>query len=69
MVACIAFDEAGGLIAGMESGIFALRSTKPAQASTRSCSPRRAESWRGMRFNDGRCDRQGRFWSGTMRWT
>ena len=20
----------------------------------------------GMRFNDGRCDRQGRFWAGTM---
>jgi sugar lactone lactonase YvrE len=28
--------------------------------------PRRPELGPGMRFNDGRCDRQGRFWSGTM---
>ncbi|WP_426193451.1 SMP-30/gluconolactonase/LRE family protein [Massilia sp. DWR3-1-1] len=66
MVACIALDEQGDLIAGMESGIFQLRLDEASQAvaATRLAAP--AGSMAGMRFNDGRCDRQGRFWSGTM---
>jgi sugar lactone lactonase YvrE len=66
MVACIALDEQGDLVAGMESGIFRLRLDEagPAVEATRLATP--AESMAGMRFNDGRCDRQGRFWSGTM---
>ena len=66
MVACIALDEEGGLIAGMESGIFHLRLEEggPAVKARRLAAP--AEDMAGMRFNDGRCDRQGRFWSGTM---
>lgn len=66
MVACIALDDAGALIAGMESGIFRLRLAEdgPAVDAERLAAP--AESMAGMRFNDGRCDRQGRFWSGTM---
>jgi sugar lactone lactonase YvrE len=70
MVACIALDEAGdpgcSLIAGMESGVFRLR-LNPDDATVdarRLATP--GESMDGMRFNDGRCDRQGRFWSGTM---
>ena len=70
MVACIALDEAGdsgySLIAGMETGIFRLR-LNPDDATVdarRLGAP--PESMAGMRFNDGRCDRQGRFWSGTM---
>ena len=66
MVACIAFDQGGDLIAGMESGIFHLR--LPDEGATvearRLAAP--SENMAGMRFNDGRCDRQGRFWSGTM---
>ena len=64
MLACIARTE-GGWVAGMESGIFQLR----AQADGRLDSRRRAtveHPHHGMRFNDGRCDRQGRFWAGSM---
>ncbi|HEX7558238.1 MAG TPA: SMP-30/gluconolactonase/LRE family protein [Usitatibacter sp.] len=65
MVACIAFTTDGGLIAGMESGIFclALASGGTIEA-TRLATP--SFPMDGMRFNDGRCDRQGRFWAGTM---
>ena len=67
MVACIAAAEGGGLVAGMETGIFRLQLGEDglAQAS-RLAAPPEAELGEGMRFNDGRCDRQGRFWSGTM---
>ena len=65
MVACIAPRSDGGLIAGMETGLFAvdLRDDGTVRAE-----PLAAPSGLGpgMRFNDGRTDRQGRFWSGTM---
>lgn len=66
MVACIALHEEGGLVAGMESGIFRLRLDEAGQAVDAQLLAAPAESMAGMRFNDGRCDRQGRFWSGTM---
>lgn len=64
MLACIARTERGW-VAGMESGIFQLQ----AQADGRLDSRRVAaveHPQHGMRFNDGRCDRQGRFWAGSM---
>ncbi|TFW27572.1 SMP-30/gluconolactonase/LRE family protein [Massilia horti] len=65
MVACISLKESGGLIAGMETGIFSLQLGDDGQvAAERLATP--PELGPGMRFNDGRCDRQGRFWSGTM---
>ncbi len=66
MVACIALADDGGLVAGMQSGVFHLRlgETGPEVEATLLATP--ADSMAGMRFNDGRCDRQGRFWSGTM---
>ncbi len=65
MVACIAFNADGGLIAGMESGLFSILLGEEQMAhEKRLAAP--AELGAGMRFNDGRCDRQGRFWSGTM---
>jgi sugar lactone lactonase YvrE len=65
MVACLASKESGGLIAGMESGIFSLALDESGQAvGTLLASP--SSLGAGKRFNDGRCDRQGRFWSGTM---
>ena len=65
MVGCIALREGGGLVAGMETGLFALTLDEGEQAvATRLVCP--PELGPGMRFNDGRCDRQGRFWSGTM---
>jgi sugar lactone lactonase YvrE len=64
-IACIALHAEGGLVAGMDTGIFHLQ-----PQSTGSCAieclftaqfPRE-----GMRFNDGRCDRDGRFWVTSM---
>lgn len=66
MVACIALTEQGNLIAGMKSGLFELRVDESAdrvQARHLASPP---ELGADMRFNDGRCDRQGRFWSGTV---
>jgi len=65
MVACIAFRHDGTLIAGMEDGIYSLSLLANGTAAT---TPLAALSMPmpNMRFNDGRCDRQGRFWAGTM---
>lgn len=65
MVACIAFSENGGIIAGMETGLFALQLGDGADVAAALLAAPDALG-EGMRFNDGRCDRQGRFWSGTM---
>jgi sugar lactone lactonase YvrE len=57
-----AFREKGGLITAMKSGIFLLGadySTVELLACPEAASP-------DNRFNDGRCDRGGRFWVGTM---
>ncbi|NQD91793.1 SMP-30/gluconolactonase/LRE family protein [Pseudomonas sp. CrR25] len=65
MLACIARGSDGSWIAGMESGLFRLSLHADGNlASTPLCGVQHAQS--GMRFNDGRCDRQGRFWAGTM---
>jgi sugar lactone lactonase YvrE len=65
MVACLALADDGGMIAGMESGIFSLRLGDEQMAAT-SLLAAPPDAGPGIRFNDGRCDRQGRFWSGTM---
>ncbi|MCU1739304.1 MULTISPECIES: SMP-30/gluconolactonase/LRE family protein [unclassified Pseudomonas] len=65
MLACIAASPDGGWIAGMESGLFRLTADLDGKlqcirlVGVNHLLP-------GMRFNDGRCDRQGRFWAGTM---
>ncbi|MGF6879228.1 SMP-30/gluconolactonase/LRE family protein [Paraburkholderia sp. MM5477-R1] len=72
-VACIAFDHAGTVLAGCETGLFAVSladaskaaSGEPLTASLRELAAPEFPHG-GMRFNDGRCDRQGRFWAGTM---
>lgn len=67
MAACISPAARGGLIAGMESGIFHLDLHDDGSLSAeRLAAPPASELVAGMRFNDGRCDRQGRFWAGTM---
>jgi sugar lactone lactonase YvrE len=49
----------------MESGLFALDIDRDGRLATRRLAGvDHAEA--PMRFNDGRCDRQGRFWAGTM---
>ena len=67
MLACIAprADRPGQWIAGQESGLFAIAPRDDGTlASTLLASDPHARP--GMRFNDGRCDRQGRFRAGTM---
>ena len=65
MLACTAMAVNGGWIAGAESGVFHLDPKTDGQlgftllAAAEHAMP-------GMRFNDGRCDRQGRFMAGTM---
>jgi sugar lactone lactonase YvrE len=64
---CLAMRRAGGLLLAMEQGIRALdRLPEGGEAAepTLAAAVKHAEP--GMRFNDGRCDRQGRFWAGTM---
>lgn len=63
-LACIA-RSGQGWIGGMESGIFALSPQDGGRlAQTRLATV--AHPRPGMRLNDGRCDRQGRFWAGSM---
>ena len=63
--ACIALHADGGLVAGMDTGVFHLRPQSDGMLAATLLAgvdhPRK-----GMRFNDGRCDRAGRFWAGTM---
>jgi len=65
MLACIARTETGGWVAGMESGFFLLTPRAGGHLDTQLLAgvehPRP-----DMRMNDGRCDRQGRFWAGSM---
>lgn len=64
-VGSIALHAGGGLLAAMESGIFHVRPGRGALATVErlhaAAFPRD-----GMRFNDGRTDRQGRFWVTSM---
>jgi sugar lactone lactonase YvrE len=56
-----AFRERGGLIAAMKSGLYFFNPENAERQLV--CSP---EKLPANRFNDGRCDRAGRFWAGTM---
>jgi len=64
-IACIALHAGGGLVAAMERSLFRLRPKADGLlgASRLACT---THAQPGMRFNDGRCDREGRFWVGTM---
>lgn len=65
MLACIARSPQGHWLGAQESGIFQL--TPQADGRLRATKCASVEHARAnMRFNDGRCDRQGRFWAGTM---
>jgi len=78
-VACIAFDRRGTVLAGCETALFAVTlsgsSTDATAQAVRASEPVEVTGRKlaapvfpcgDMRFNDGRCDRQGRFWAGTM---
>ncbi|MNB99061.1 L-arabinolactonase [compost metagenome] len=65
MLACIAPHADGGWVAGMESGFFRLHPRNDGSLDSEPLAHvdhARAD----MRLNDGRCDRQGRFWAGSM---
>lgn len=66
MLACIACRADGqGWIGAMQSGIFELKPQLDGSLQTQLLAGvEHGQS--GMRFNDGRCDRQGRFWAGSM---
>jgi len=64
MPACLAFARDGALLAAMETGIFSLELAGGSARARRLASV--SHPMGSMRFNDGRCDRQGRFWAGTM---
>jgi sugar lactone lactonase YvrE len=57
----IALRKTGGMIFALASGIFTLGTETPQLLV------RPAGHAAGLRFNDGRCDRAGRFWVGTLR--
>jgi sugar lactone lactonase YvrE len=64
-VGCIALHAQGGLLAAMETGIFHMRLGR--EASVAATLLHAMEFPRpGMRFNDGRTDRAGRFWVTSM---
>jgi len=65
MLACIARHRDGGWVAGMESGFFRLHPRNNGSLDSEPLA--RVDHARAdMRLNDGRCDRQGRFWAGSM---
>jgi sugar lactone lactonase YvrE len=64
-VGCIVLRQGGGLIAAMESGVFAVELRDSPELSCHRIAPVKHPR-DNMRFNDGACDRRGRFWTGTM---
>jgi sugar lactone lactonase YvrE len=64
-IGCIALHVDGGLVAAMQTSLFHLRPRDGGRLDARRLA-RTRHARAGMRFNDGRCDRQGRFWAGTM---
>ncbi len=64
-IGSIALHRGGGLLAAMETGLFRLHL---ADEGTAGCTLLQAVDFpcEGMRFNDGRTDRAGRFWVTSM---
>lgn len=65
MLACLTRHRDGGWVAGMESGFFRLRPNNDGSLDSELLAPVN-HARPDMRLNDGRCDRQGRFWAGSM---
>jgi len=64
-VACLALHADGGLVAGLETCIVHATLHDDGRAEIASLAPARHPR-EAMRFNDGRCDRAGHFWVGSM---
>ncbi|VVM55156.1 6-deoxy-6-sulfogluconolactonase [Pseudomonas fluorescens] len=65
MLACLARHRDGGWVAGMETGFFRLRPNNDGSLDSEPLADV-GHARPDMRLNDGRCDRQGRFWAGSM---
>ncbi|UST56950.1 SMP-30/gluconolactonase/LRE family protein [Pseudomonas moraviensis] len=65
MLACITRHRSGGWVAGMQSGFFRLHAHSDGSLDSELLATVE-HSRPDMRLNDGRCDRQGRFWAGSM---
>ena len=66
MLACIApLEGANAWVAGTETGLFQLEPHTGGELGFKRLAAV-GHATPGMRFNDGRCDRQGRFLAGTM---
>lgn len=64
-VACVALHADGGLVAALETRIVHAVPGDDGATQLTTLAPARHERT-AMRFNDGRCDRAGRFWVGSM---
>ncbi|WP_051341605.1 SMP-30/gluconolactonase/LRE family protein [Azospirillum halopraeferens] len=66
MIGCLALTAGGGAVAACETGLFAL--SLPEGGGEAGMTPLSSITFPGpgMRFNDGRCDRQGRLWVSSM---
>lgn len=65
MLGCIARSPEGHWLGAQQSGIFKLTPQADGRLHAEKCAAVE-HALPGMRFNDGRCDRQGRFWAGTL---
>jgi sugar lactone lactonase YvrE len=64
-VACLALHADGGLVAALETRVVHATLAADGTCALATLAPARHER-ADMRFNDGRCDRAGRFWVGSM---
>jgi len=64
-IGCIVLSARGGLVAAMETGVFEIELLAPPLLRVTLLAGI-THPQANMRFNDGRCDRQGRFWLSTM---
>ena len=62
VVGSVAFRERGGMLAALQTGLHFLDPQSGALKAIANPEAHLPEN----RFNDGRCDRAGRFWAGTM---
>lgn len=64
MIGSMALADGGGLIAGTQEGFAMLRLERDEMVERDVAAVLAGQA--GTRMNDGACDRQGRFWSGSM---
>jgi sugar lactone lactonase YvrE len=62
-IGCFAFRARGGFVVALRSGVWIANARGRLE---RRAAPMPYDDPAHHRFNDGRCDRQGRFWAGTM---